>query len=259
MDLGIKSRTALVCAASAGLGRACALALAREGVSVTITGRNREALEETAEELRKLTDVRISIAVGDITTDEGRAAALLACPNPDILITNAGGPPPGDFRDFSEEDWRAALNANLLTPIALIRATVDCMVTRKFGRIVNITSSAVKSPIPSLALSNTARTGLTGFVAGLSRQVARHNVTINNLLPGPFNTARLQKLAEGTASATGREMEEIIATRAAANPAGRVGQPEEFGAMCAFLCSAQAGYIVGQNILLDGGAFNSTM
>ncbi len=259
MDLGIKSRTALVCAASAGLGRACALALAKEGVSVTITGRNREALEQTAEELRKLTDVRISIAVGDITTDEGRAAALLACPNPDILINNAGGPPPGDFRDFSEADWQAALNAHLLTPIALIRATVNCMITRKFGRIVNITSSAVKAPIPSLTLSNTARTGLTGFVAGLSRQVAKHNVTINNLLPGAFNTDRLRTTAEGTAQASGQSVDEVIATRAAANPAQRVGEPDEFGAMCAFLCSAQAGYIVGQNILLDGGAVNSTL
>ncbi|MBU6418781.1 MAG: SDR family oxidoreductase [Proteobacteria bacterium] len=259
MDLGLKSRTALVCAASAGLGRACALALAKEGVSLTITGRDRDRLEATAEELRRLTDVRISTAAGDITTDEGRAAALLACPNPDILINNAGGPPPGDFRDFSEEDWQAALNANLLTPIALIRATLDCMITRKFGRIINITSSAVKSPIPSLGLSNTARTGLTGFVAGLSRQVARHNVTINNLLPGAFNTDRLRKTAEGTAKSSGREVDDILAERAAANPTRRVGEPEEFGAVCAFLCSAQAGYIVGQNILMDGGAFNSTM
>ncbi|MDE2239661.1 MAG: SDR family oxidoreductase [Rhodospirillales bacterium] len=259
MDLGLKSRTALVCAASAGLGRACALALAKEGVSVTITARDRDRLEETAEELRRLTDVRISTVAGDITTDEGRAAALLACPNPDILINNAGGPPPGDFRDLSEEDWQAALNANLLTPIALIRATLDCMITRKFGRIINITSSAVKSPIPSLGLSNTARTGLTGFVAGLSRQVAKHNVTINNLLPGAFNTDRLRKTAEGTAKSSGREVDDILAERAAANPTRRVGEPEEFGAMCAFLCSAHAGYIVGQNILMDGGAFNSTM
>jgi 3-oxoacyl-[acyl-carrier protein] reductase len=194
-----------------------------------------------------------------ITTDEGRAAALLACPNPDILINNAGGPPPGDFRNFSEEDWLAALNANLLTPISLIRATLDCMITRKFGRIVNITSTAVKSPIPSLVLSNTARTGLTGFVAGLSRQVAKHNVTINNLLPGAFNTERLRKTAEGSAKSSGREVDDILAERAAANPARRVGEPEEFGAMCAFLYSAHASYIVGQNILMDGGAFNSTM
>ncbi len=259
MDLGLKSRTALVCGASAGLGRACALALAKEGVSVTINGRNRERLEDAAEELRKLTDVRVSTAVGDITTDHGRATALLACPDPDILITNAGGPPPGDFRDFSESDWWAALNANLLTPIALIRATVDGMIARKFGRIVNITSSSVKSPIPSLALSNTARTGLAGFVAGLSRQVAKHNVTINNMLPGSFNTDRLRKTAAGTARASCQNVEEIIAERAAANPAGRVGEPDEFGAVCAFLCSAHAGYIVGQNILLDGGAFKSTM
>ena len=259
MDLGIKSRTAIVCAASAGLGRACALALAKEGVSITITGRDRDRLEATAEELRQLTDVRVSTAAGDITTDEGRAAALLACPNPDILITNAGGPPAGDFRGFSEADWLAALSANLLTPIVLIRAVVDGMITRKFGRIVNITSSSVKSPILELALSNTARTGLTGFVAGLSRQVARHNVTINNLLPGAFNTDRLRKLTEEAAQSSGRDVGEIIAARTAANPAGRVGEPEEFGAMCAFLCSAQAGYIVGQNILLDGGAIKSTM
>ncbi len=259
MDLGLKSRTALVCAASAGLGRASALALAREGVVVTITGRDAEKLEKTAKELRELTGATILTAAGDITTQAGREAALSVCPNPDILVNNAGGPPPGDFRDFSEADWQAALNANLLTPIALIKATVDGMIARKFGRIVNITSGSVKSPISNLALSNTARTGLTGFVAGLSRQVAKHNVTINNLLPGPFDTDRLRKTAEGAAKASGRSVEEEIAHRAAANPAGRVGEPDEFGAACAFLCSAHAGYIVGQNILLDGGAFNSTM
>ena len=259
MDLGLKSRTALVCAASAGLGRACALALAQEGVSVTITGRNVDKLEATAAELRELTGAEILTAAGDITTEEGRTAALSVCPAPDILVNNAGGPPPGDFRQFSEADWLAALNANLLTPIALIKATVDGMITRKFGRIVNITSGSVKSPIGNLPLSNTARTGLTGFVAGLSRQVARHNVTINNLLPGPFDTDRLRKTAEGAAKASGRSAEEVIAERAAASPAGRVGEPDEFGAACAFLCSAQAGFIVGQNILLDGGAFNSTM
>jgi 3-oxoacyl-[acyl-carrier protein] reductase len=259
MDLGLQSRSALICAASAGLGRACALALAREGVAVTITGRNAEKLGATAAELRQLTGAKILTAAGDITTEEGRAAALSVCPNPDILVNNAGGPPPGDFRSFSEEDWQAALNANLLTPIALIKAALDGMIARKFGRIVNITSGSVKSPIGSLALSNAARTGLTGFVAGLSRQVAKHNVTINNLLPGAFNTDRLRKTAEGAAKASGRDVEEVIAERAAANPAGRVGAPDEFGAACAFLCSAHAGYIVGQNILLDGGAFNSTM
>ncbi|HTQ70360.1 MAG TPA: SDR family oxidoreductase [Acidocella sp.] len=259
MDLGLKSRTALVCAASAGLGRACALALAKEGVSVTITGRNAERLEATAAELRALTGAIILTAAGDITTQEGRDAALSVCPNPDILVNNAGGPPPGDFRDFSDAAWQAALNANLLTPIALIKATVDGMIARKFGRIVNITSGSVKSPIGNLALSNTARTGLTGFVAGLSRQVARHNVTINNLLPGPFDTDRLRKTVADAARSAGISPDEMIAKRAAANPAGRVGQPDEFGAACAFLCSAQAGFIVGQNILLDGGAFNSTM
>ncbi len=259
MDLGLQSRSALVCGASAGLGRACALALAKEGVSVTITGRNAEKLEAAAAALRQLTGGIILTAAGDITTKEGREAALAVCPSPDILVNNAGGPPPGDFRNFSDEDWQAALNANLLTPIALIKATLDGMIARKFGRIVNITSASVKSPISNLALSNTARSGLTGFVAGLSRQVAKHNVTINNLLPGPFDTDRLRKTAEGAAKASGRDVEAVIAERAAASPAGRVGHPDEFGAACAFLCSAQAGYIVGQNILLDGGAFNSTM
>lgn len=259
MDLGLKSRTALVCAASAGLGRACALALAKEGVEVTITGRNADRLEETARELRQLTGVKISTAAGDITTKEGRDAALSVCPSPDILVNNAGGPPPGDFRDFTEADWQAALNANLLTPIALIKAVIDPMIERKFGRIVNITSGSVKAPIPHLGLSNTARTGLTGFVAGLSRQVAQHNVAINNLLPGAFDTDRLTKLATAEAKKSGRTMEEVVAARAKTIPTHRVGQPEEFGAACAFLCSQFAGYIVGQNILLDGGFINSTL
>ncbi|GAN79689.1 SDR family oxidoreductase [Acidocella aminolytica] len=259
MDLGLKSRTALVCAASAGLGRACALALAQEGVDVTITGRNADRLEATARELRTLTGAKISIAAGDITTPEGRAAALSACPSPDILVNNAGGPPPGDFRDFTDQDWQNALNANLLTPIALIKAVIDPMIGRKFGRIVNITSGSVKAPIPHLGLSNTARTGLTGFVAGLSRQVARHNVTINNLLPGAFDTDRLQNLSRAEAEKSGRKMEDVVSARALTIPTHRIGQPEEFGAACAFLCSQFAGYIVGQNILLDGGFINSTL
>ncbi len=259
MDLGLQSRTALVCAASAGLGRACALALAQEGVEVTITGRNRERLEAAATELRQITGGRIRTAAGDITTPEGRAAALAACPNPDILVNNAGGPPPGDFREFTDADWQAALNANLLTPIALIKATVDGMIARKFGRIVNITSAAVKTPMAGLVLSNTARTGLTGFVAGVAREVARHNVIINNLLPGPFDTARVRAAALAEAKAKGKDVEELVRERAARSPAGRLGRPEELGAMCAHLCSVHAGYIVGQNILLDGGAFNSTM
>lgn len=259
MDLGLKSRTALVCAASAGLGRSCALALAKEGVLVTITGRNADKLEKTAAELSALTGIEVKIAVGDITTQAGREAALAVCPSPDILINNAGGPPPGNFKDFSEADWLAALNANMLTPIALIKATMDDMIARKFGRIVNITSGSVKSPIASLSLSNGARTGLTGAVSGLARQVAKYNVTINNLLPGPFETDRLRKSMESIAKAQNIDVEEAIAQRVAETPAGRVGQPDEFGATCAFLCSQHAGYIVGQNILLDGGAFNATL
>jgi 3-oxoacyl-[acyl-carrier protein] reductase len=254
MDLGLEGRKAIVCAASKGLGYGCALALAREGVELVITGRNPETLEHAAEKLRAATGVTVRTAAGDITTPEGRAAALSLMPAPDILINNAGGPPAGDFRDFSEEIWQAALNANMLTPIAMIRAVIDPMIAAKFGRIVNITSGSVKSPIPALGLSNGARAGLTGFCAGLARQAARHNVTINNLLPGPFNTDRLVSLAKSA----GRTPDEEIALRAAANPAGRVGEPEEFGAACAFLCSTQAGFIVGQNLLLDGGAFNST-
>jgi len=258
MDLGLKHRTALVCAASAGLGYACAEALAREGAAVTITGRDAARLETAATSLRAL-GAEIRTAPGDITTEAGRAAALAACPSPDILVNNAGGPPPGNFRDFSEADWLSALNANLLTPIALIRAVLDGMIARNFGRIVNITSASVKSPIPDLPLSNTARTGLTGFVAGLSREAAQHNVTINNLLPGPFATDRQTKIAQAEAKRSGVTMQAAMAEREAANPARRFGRPEEFGAACAFLCSTHAGYIIGQNILLDGGASNSTM
>lgn len=258
MDLGLKSRRALVCAASDGLGRSCALALAQEGVAVTITGRHAERLEKTAQELRSLTGAEILISVGDITTPAGRAAALEVCPDPDILVNNAGGPPPGNFKDFSEKDWQDALNANMLTPLALIKATIEAMVARRFGRIVNITSAAVKSPISSLALSNGARTGLTGVIAGLSRQVAGHNVTINNLLPGLFETDRLRKTTQDAAKAKNMAVDAMAAERKALIPAGRFGRPDEFGAACAFLCSDQAGFIVGQNILLDGGAFNST-
>ena len=184
---------------------------------------------------------------------------MAACPAPDILVTNAGGPPPGDFRDWSREDWLQALDANMLTPIALMRAVVDGMCERRFGRVVNITSASVKSPIATLGLSNGARAGLTGFVAGLSRQVARHNVTINNLLPGPFLTDRLRATTAALAARSGRSVEEEIAERGKLNPAGRVGDPEEFGAACAFLCAASSGFIVGQNLLLDGGGFNATM
>lgn len=259
MDLGIAGRRAIVCAASKGLGRACAFALAREGVHVTLTARNADALEATAEEIRKATGVTVTTATGDISTEEGRAAALAACPEPDILINNAGGPPPGDFHDWDREDWIRALDANMLTPIFLIKATVDGMMSRGFGRIVNITSAAVKAPIPILGLSNGARTGLTGFVAGLSRQTVKHNVTINNLLPGPFETDRLRKTMEGGAKAGGRSIDEEMELRRKSNPSGRFGDPEEFGAACAFLCASQSGFMTGQNILLDGGAFPGTM
>jgi 3-oxoacyl-[acyl-carrier protein] reductase len=259
MDTGLKGRKALVCAASKGLGRACAVALAREGVAVTITARTAATLEQTAAEIRAATGATVTAVVGDITTEAGRGAALAACPEPDILINNAGGPPPGDFRTWERDDWVRALDANMLTPIFLIRAVVDGMIARKFGRIVNITSASVKSPIPTLGMSNGARAGLTGFVGGLARQVARHNVTINGLLPGPFLTDRLRSTVAAAAAQAGRPVEELIAERARDTPAGRVGDPAEFGEACVFLCSASAGFIVGQNLLLDGGAFNATM
>ena len=258
MDLGIKGKTALVCAASKGLGKGCAMALAAEGVSLTITARGKEALEATAEEIRKAYGVKVVTVAGDITTPEGRAAALLPNPTPDILVNNAGGPPPGDFRDWDRDTWIKALDANMLTPIELIKSTVDAMIAKKFGRIVNITSGAVKAPIPELGLSNGARSGLTGFVAGLSRTVVKNNVTINGLLPGPFDTDRLRSNFAFNAQKLGKTPEELAAVRAAANPAGRFGTIEEFGAACAFLCSAHAGFITGQNWLLDGGHYPGT-
>ena len=259
MDLGIAGRRALVCASSRGLGRACAVALAAEGVHVTVTARGAPALAQTAEYLRATYGVQVTEVVGDITTPQGRAAALEAAGDIDILVNNAGGPPPGDFRDWTRDDWMRALDANMLTPIELIKAVVDPMMQRGFGRIINITSAAVKAPIDVLGLSNGARSGLTGFVAGLARKTVRSNVTINNLLPGPFATDRLTSVARGQAAATGVPAEEILARRAAENPAGRFGDPAEFGAACAFLCGAQAGFVTGQNIVLDGGAFPGTL
>ncbi|MEM8914651.1 MAG: SDR family oxidoreductase [Pseudomonadota bacterium] len=259
MDLGITGRKAIVCAASKGLGRACALSLAREGVQVTITARNEAQLIETARSIEDETGVPVIAAAGDITTEEGRAIALAACPEPDILVNNAGGPPPGTFRDWERDDWIAAVDANMLTPIFLIKSVVDQMIEREFGRIVNITSGAVKAPIPALGLSNGARAGLTGFIAGLSRQIAGTNVTINNLLPGPFETDRLNSTFAPAMKATGKSLEEVRSERMAANPSKRFGDPAEFGDACAFLCAAQAGYITGQNLLLDGGAFPGTL
>jgi 3-oxoacyl-[acyl-carrier protein] reductase len=258
MDLGIKGKTALVCAASKGLGKGCAMSLAREGVNVVITARGKEALEATADEIRKSTGVKVIAVSGDITTAEGRAAALAACPQPDILVNNAGGPPPGDFRNWMRDDWIKALDGNMLTPIELMKATIDGMIARRFGRIVNITSAAVKNPIPELGMSNGARTGLTGFVAGLSRQVAQHNVTINALLPGPFDTDRLRSNTEFRAKKLGKTPAELAKQRADANPSKRFGTIKEFGDACAFLCSAHAGFIVGQNLVIDGGEFPGT-
>jgi 3-oxoacyl-[acyl-carrier protein] reductase len=258
VDLGLSNKTALVCAASKGLGKGCAMALAREGVSLVITARGSEALEATAEEIRRETGAEVRTVAGDIATPEGRMAALAACPSPDILVTNAGGPPPGDFRDWTRDDWLKAIDANMLTPIELIKATVDKMIERRFGRIVNITSGAVKAPIEELGLSNGARSGLTGFVAGLARKTVRHNVTINNLLPGAFDTDRLAANHASRAKARGIPLEQAREERRAAIPAQRFGTPEEFGQFCAFLCSAQAGYVTGQNLLIDGGAYPGT-
>jgi 3-oxoacyl-[acyl-carrier protein] reductase len=258
MDLGIRGKNALVCAASKGLGKGCAMSLAREGVNLVITARGKEALEATAEEIRKATGTKVVAVAGDITTPAGRAQALAACPNPDILVNNAGGPPPGDFRNWSREDWLKAIDANMLTPIELIKATLDGMMARRFGRVVNITSSAVKAPIAELGLSNGARTGLTGFIAGIARRSAAQNVTINNLLPGRFWTDRLKGNTEHNAKQQGKTVEEVKAALEKSIPAGRFGTAEEFGDACAYLCSAQASYVTGQNFLIDGGAYPGT-
>jgi 3-oxoacyl-[acyl-carrier protein] reductase len=258
MDLGIRGKKALVCGASKGLGRSCALSLAREGCLVTIVARGREQLEKTAEEIRAATGATVTPVAVDITVPEGRAAALAACPQPDILVTNAGGPPPGDFRKFGRDDWIRALDANMLTPIELIKATVDGMIARKFGRVVNITSSAVKAPIDILGLSNGARSGLTGFVAGLARATVKHNVTINNLLPGFFDTDRQRTTLGQGAKDRGISLEEMRRIKVGQIPAGRMGDAAEFGEACAYLCSAQAGYVTGQNFLIDGGAYPGT-
>ncbi|MFC4622759.1 SDR family oxidoreductase [Comamonas nitrativorans] len=273
MDLGIAGKWALVCAASRGLGLGCAQALVAEGVNVVINARTEGPLQQAAENLRATAADRARasgqtapavIAVAcDITTAAGRAAVLSAAGGPgvdfDILVNNAGGPPPGDFRDWQRQEWIKALDANMLTPIELIRAVVDGMAARGFGRIVNITSSAVKAPIDILGLSNGARSGLTGFIAGLARSdLAARGVTMNNLLPGKFDTDRLQATFVSTAARTGQTPEQVRASQQAQVPAGRFGTPAEFGAICAFLCSQQAGYVNGQNILPDGGLYPGT-
>ena len=259
MDLGIEGKWALVCAASKGLGKGCATALAKEGVNVVITARGADVLEATAAELRKLGGGEVRTVAGDITTAAGRAAALAACPQVDILVNNAGGPPPGDFRQWDRDAWIKAIDANMLTPIELIKATVDAMAERGFGRIVNITSSSVKAPIDVLGLSNGARSGLTGFVAGLARTgIAARGVTINGLLPGVFDTDRIRTTSATIAAREGKTLEQVTEARQRVVPAKRYGTPDEFGAICAFLCSVHAAYITGQNVLADGGAYPGT-
>ncbi|WP_372657991.1 SDR family oxidoreductase [Hydrogenophaga sp.] len=261
MDMGIKGKWALVCGASKGLGLGCAQALAAEGVNLVLVARGVGALEAAAAAIRQdAPGVQVLTAAGDITSEGGRAAALSVAGGPgtafDMLVTNAGGPPPGDFRAWDREAWVKALDANMLTPIELIKATVDGMAQRGFGRIVNITSSAVKAPIDILGLSNGARSGLSGFIAGLSRSpLAAQGVTINNLLPGAFDTDRLKAVIAGASEKSGKSQDAIAEARRQTIPARRFGQPAEFGAICAFLCSAHAGYITGQNVLADGGAY----
>jgi 3-oxoacyl-[acyl-carrier protein] reductase len=264
MDLGIAGKWALVCGASKGLGFGCAQALAREGAHVLLVARGAPALADAVQRLTADSTLppgtQVLQVAADITTAEGRAAVFAVRQDFDIVVTNAGGPPPGDFRDWDRDAWIKALDANMLTPIELIKATVDGMAARGFGRIVNITSAAVKAPIDILGLSNGARSGLTGFVAGVARtrKLASANVTINNLLPGAFDTDRLRGTMQGAVNKTGQTMEAVAAARKAAIPAQRFGTSEEFGAACAFLCSQHASYITGQNILTDGGAYPGT-
>lgn len=257
MDFGIRGRKAIVCASSKGLGRGVAFALAREGVELVVNARGRDALEATAAAIRAETGAKVAAIAADVTTEAGRAAVLAACPDPDILINNAGGPPPGDFRNVDRDAWIRALDANMLTPIFLVRATIDRMIERRFGRIINITSSTVKSPgyIASLGVSVGVRAGLTGFMGVLARQVAHHNVTINGALPGRIGTDRLHAISAFEAEQAGKTKAEIDAAHQAAIPAKRYGTVEEFAAATAFLCSVHAGYITAQNLMLDGGTF----
>jgi 3-oxoacyl-[acyl-carrier protein] reductase len=258
VDLGIAGKRALLIGASRGMGRACALALAREGAAVTIMARTAEPLERTAADIRTETGASVTAVVGDVTIDAGRRAALAACPEPDILLNNADGRPPGDFRDYRREDWIAALDAMMLAPIEMIRLTLDGMTARGFGRIVNIVSRSVKIAQPELSLSNGARSGLVGFVAGIARETIKRNVTINNILPGIVASDGQRKHVEALAVQTGRRFDDIWRERAAANPAGRYGEPAEIGAYVAFLCSAHAGFVTGQNLLIDGGQYPGT-
>ena len=259
MDFGIKQKKALICASSKGLGRACAMALANEGVDVWINGRDPESLQQTADFINQAGGGSAIAVAADVTTSEGRDALYAACPQPDILVNNAAGPPPGNFRDWDQSDWITALNANMLTAIDMIKRCLDGMMERRFGRIVNITSVAVKMPVGELGLSNGARAGLTGFISGIAREPAQHNVTINNLLPGYVATDRLRSLLAGRAEAAGMDEDKFIAAFSQQIPAHRPGDPDEFGAICAFLCSQQAAYLTAQNILMDGGVYPGTL
>ncbi len=259
MDLGIKGKKALICASSQGLGRGCAEALAGAGVNVILNGRTADVLENTASELRAKYDVTVEAVAADVATENGRLALIKAAQGVDILVNNAGGPPPGLWSDWSRDDFIAALDANMLAPIAMMTALLPGMIDKRWGRVVNITSQSVKAPIPQLGLSNSARAGLTGYVAGTSRQVAQFGVNINNMLPGIHATNRATSLDEGVSKAQGISMEEARENREATIPAHRYGTPDEFGATCAFLCSQHAGFIVGQNVVLDGGAVNATI
>jgi 3-oxoacyl-[acyl-carrier protein] reductase len=255
MDLGIRGRKAIVCASSRGLGRACAQALAEAGCEVVVNGRNAEALEATASALRSAAGVKVTAVQADVATSEGQAALFRACPEPDILINNNAGPPPRDFRELTRDQILEGVTANMVVAIELIQKAIEPMTRNKFGRIVNITSGTVKLPQATLDLSSGARGGLSIFIAGVARQVADKNVTINSLLPGAFNTERLKATLTGVAKRRGIDLEQATAERIASIPARRIGDPAEFGAVCTFLCSAQAGFITGQNILIDGGAF----
>jgi 3-oxoacyl-[acyl-carrier protein] reductase len=255
LDLGLEGKTALVCGASRGLGKACAFALAREGVDLTIVARTRDKLESAAAEMAEATGVKVVPVAADLTTDAGRTAAIAACPNPEILINNSQGPLPGDFHDWSRDDWIAALDDMMLGPVEMMRLTVDGMMARGFGRIVNIVSRSVKIPQAELGLSNGARSGLVGFAGGLARQTAARNVTVNNLLPGIFDSDAQHRHIRGLLAGTGKSFEQVFSERAAASTAKRYGDPAEFGAYCAFLCSVHAGYITGQNLLIDGGGY----
>ncbi|MCK9505583.1 MAG: SDR family oxidoreductase [Porticoccaceae bacterium] len=255
MDLGLRGKTAIVCASSRGLGKGCALALAAEGVNLILAARQQQDLEKTGKEIINTFGIKVITVTADVTTQEGRDRILSACPHPDILINNAGGPPPGDFRQWTREHWNGALNDNMYSAFDLIRRVIDGMAERRFGRIVNITSITVKQPIPQLGLSNGARAALTGWVSGIARDFAAANVTINNLLPGTFDTERGNAIVAARAKAEGAALENFAAQFCNNIPAGRLGKAEEFGATCAFLCSQQAAYITAQNILVDGGAY----